>query len=365
MRIARHLGDGTEAFESKVGRALRRLREEGGIGPGNPGIELEEVDVSKLLLTVLQKKKNQISTLEGLANQMDRSPKTVQRALEELVGLGYNVYCNEGNVSLTEEDAQREATQQDNRAGGTVRFGVVSDTPLGAKAERLDVLEDLYQWFSDEGITTVYHAGNWIEGEFRNNLRERHVHGLDNQIDYFLERYPKVDGLTTEYIAGDDHEGWYQQREGISIGRYLESRAQEQGRMDLKYLGYLEHDIEFANSAGRMIVRIAHPGGGSAYALSYTPQKIVESYSRGEKPDVLIIGHYHKLEYIPAVRGVRVIQAGCTVDQGTWARKKRLAYHLGGWIIELDQCPQTGACRGCTTKDRTYFDREYHRNWEP
>ena len=38
--------------------------------------------------------------------------------------------------------------------------------------------------------------------------------------------------------------------------------------------------------------------------------------------------------------------------------KKRLAYNLGGWIIELDQCPQTGACRGWATRDRTYFAQD-------
>jgi len=356
------LGDYSSAYEAKVGRALRGLREAGEIGPAGSMVEEVEIDTSKLLLMALQKKKNQISTVEELANQIDRSPKTVQNTLEELSAAGYNVYSDNGNVSLTEEDPLREATQQENTEG-IIRFGVISDTHLGAKAERLDVLGDLYRWYESEGVTTVYHAGNWIEGESRHNIRERHIHGLDNQVNYFLDNYPSINGLTTKYIAGDDHEGWYQQREGISIGRYVESRARERGRTDLEYLGYLEHDIEYKNSAGTMSVRIAHPGGGSAYALSYTPQKIVESYSPGEKPDVLIIGHYHKLEYIPAVRGVRVIQAGCTVDQGTWARKKRLAYHLGGWILELEQDPDTGNCRRCATQDRTY-QRVLNRNWE-
>jgi hypothetical protein len=129
-------------------------------------------------------------------------------------------------------------------------------------------------------------------------------------------------------------------------------------------LGYLERDICFKNDNGEFIMRVMHPGGGSAYALSYTPQKIVESFAGGERPAVLIIGHYHKMEYIPALRNTHVIQAGCTVDQGTFARKKRLQYHLGGWIIELVQDERTGACIGCRAEARTFFDKQFYQVWE-
>ena len=45
-------------------------------------------------------------------------------------------------------------------------------------------------------------------------------------------------------------------------------------------------------------IMLMHPGGGTAYALSYRAQKIVQALPGGQKPDILAIGHYHKAEFI-------------------------------------------------------------------
>lgn len=84
---------------------------------------------------------------------------------------------------------------------------------------------------------------------------------------------------------------------------------------------------------GNTKVRVLHPGGGSAYAISYTSQKIVESYSESEKPDILLHGHYHKFEYL-YLRGIHIYQTGCLEEQTPFMRKKRLSAHLGCWVIE-------------------------------
>jgi hypothetical protein len=102
-----------------------------------------------------------------------------------------------------------------------------------------------------------------------------------------------------------------------------------------------------------------HPGGGSAYATSYTVQKLVESYSGGGKPAVLLAGHYHKLEFIN-VRNVWAIQTGCVQDQTPFARKKRLQYSIGAGVAELEQDAETGAIVGCTVEMWNYFDRGYY-----
>ena len=82
-------------------------------------------------------------------------------------------------------------------------------------------------------------------------------------------------------------------------------------------------------------MRLFHPSGGTAYALSYRPQKVVESYSGGRKPNILIMGHYHKSEYIPCLRNVMVIQAGTTCGQTPFMRRKSIAAHMGFWIVEF------------------------------
>jgi len=168
------------------------------------------------------------------------------------------------------------------------------------------------------------------------------------------------EGVTTHYIAGDDHEGWYAQREGIEIGRYLESRAKAAGRTDLHYMGYAESDVSLKCGSGEAVARIVHPGGGSSYALSYTAQKLVESYQGGEKPHILIIGHYHKAEYC-FPREVHCLQAACTQDQSLFMRKKKLAAHVGFWEIRFTQ-DSRGAIKHFGQDFFHFFDRGYYES---
>ena len=81
-----------------------------------------------------------------------------------------------------------------------------------------------------------------------------------------------------------------------------------------------------------------HPSGGCAYAVSYKSQKIIESYSGGQKPRAVFIGHFHKAEVLPMWRNVRAIQAGCFCSQTPFMIKKPTPAHVGGWIIEDKIC---------------------------
>ena len=58
-----------------------------------------------------------------------------------------------------------------------------------------------------------------------------------------------------------------------------------------------------------------------AYALSYKIQKMVEAMSGGEKPNILAVGHYHKLEMFP-YRNVQCFQTGTFQAQTPWMRGK-------------------------------------------
>lgn len=226
------------------------------------------------------------------------------------------------------------ATTYKSRGDDTYVFGAVSDNHLGSRYERLDVLNDLYDKFAEAGVDRVYNAGNWIEGESRFNHHELLVHGMDGQLKYLAKNYPQREGIVTYAVAGDDHEGWYAQREGIDIGNHAENIMREAGREDWVNLGYMEAHIrlENANTKAEAVMAVVHPGGGSAYATSYTVQKIIESLEGGEKPAVGLYGHYHKLMAMN-VRNVWVLQTGTTKDQDSFMRKKRLEAHVGGTKI--------------------------------
>lgn len=247
---------------------------------------------------------------------------------------------------------------------GKYNIGCISDNHYGSKYCREDVNEDLYDIFEREGITTVLNGGNWIDGEARFNKFELigRAHGMQSQLDYCAERYPRRKGITTYYVAGDDHEGWYAQREGVNIGQMLQDTAEKKGRTDLKYLGYMEAFITLRHKKTRKESKLLlmHPGGGSAYALSYAAQKIIESFQGGEKPAVLLLGHYHKLTF-DLIRDVWAVQIGCTKDLDSFGRKKRLAYHIGGVRLQLVQ-DEKGAIVECWPRFKHYFDRGYYQN---
>lgn len=242
------------------------------------------------------------------------------------------------------------------------KFGFIGDTHLCSKYERLDVLNNLYDLFELEEVDRVFHAGNWVDGECRLNQHDIKVSGIDNQLDYFVNKYPRKSFITYS-ITGDDHEGWWAKNHGIDIGNRLENIMINSGRLDWVDLGYMESYIPLKNvNSGREAqLLLIHPGGGSAYATSYRPQKIVESFQGGEKPAVLLIGHYHKLSY-NLIRGVHTIQVGCTEDQTPFMRKKGIDAHVGGGICTLKQHPHSGMIYSCTIQFLQYFNKGYYNN---
>ena len=94
---------------------------------------------------------------------------------------------------------------------------------------------------------------------------------------------------------------------------------------------------------------LLHPGGGSSYALSYRPQKIVEQIEGGTKPNVLAIGNYHKSDWLPSYRNVSVLQVGCFQRQTPFMLTKGLAAMVGGWILEI------GMGDGCSRQRAEFF----------
>ena len=306
------------------------------------------------------------ATAEALREKFQTTRGRVIDGLDALLARGVMVQEFGGVWSVSKQPAplQRDEKRHLLRGdrNGCYRLGVISDTHYGSKYCREDVVEDLYDWYAKEGIEKVYHCGNWIDGQSHFNKYDLipEAHGMQAQLELFVRRYPKKKNLKTYYVAGDDHEGWYAQREGIDIGRSLEDTARHSGRTDLVYLGYkeafvaLEHPKSHKHS--RMLVD--HPGGGSAYADSYAAQKRVEAAQPGEKPGVWLFGHWHKIGYFRP-RGVNVLLCGCTKDLDPFGRKKGLRYDVGGSIIEMRQ-DEGGAIVEFTPRIRTYYDRSYH-----
>lgn len=314
------------AVQSRLGKGL-------GLRFGQGGQQRDHDIPIEYRRILLQLTKDKRCTLTDLANRLDISPRQVQTIIEKMGVAGYQIDVQQEQVELERNPPGKVYHHAHAFKGKTYRFGVLSDTHLCSRHADEDGLNQAYEVFRREGITVVYHCGNIAEGQhgYPGQENELLAFGAHRQAQYVVERYPKVDSITTWFIGSSTcHEGGFYKYEGLEFGRMQEIAE----RGDLKYLGLDESDIALQGDKGTATMRLFHPGGGSAYALSYRPQKIVESLEGGEKPHILCIGHFHKMEYLPSLRNIHTIQAGCLEHQTAFARKRNIEFHRGFWLVE-------------------------------
>jgi predicted phosphodiesterase len=209
---------------------------------------------------------------------------------------------------------------------GRIRIGLCGDDHIGSLYSDQAAIDDVYKRFKAAGVEAVYKTGDITEGYGRRkgHSLECSLHGADAQVKGAAERIPDI-GKPQYFITGD-HDGWHWEAAGVDAGKAL---AKE--RKDLHYLGAFNATVELSP---KTTLGLVHPATGTAYAISYKPQKIVEALSGGEKPSILGIGHFHKAEYL-FYRNVHVFQTGCLQSQTPWMRRMNLSAHKGAWILDV------------------------------
>lgn len=204
---------------------------------------------------------------------------------------------------------------------------IVSDTHFGSIHQQLHLLNKIYEEAYNRGITTVLHCGDMVDGNYPNrpeSPRQQFLHGFDQQAMYVVDTYPKVKDITTMYILGSHDESHYKNGQG-TINEWV-SRC----RKDMIYLGQDTGEVKIN---GVKIV-MDHPGGGSAGALSYKPQKRIEILESGSKPKILLIGHYHK-SYSFVYRNVHGIEVPCLCDKTQFQQKQGLINYVGAYFLDI------------------------------
>ena len=218
--------------------------------------------------------------------------------------------------------------KQDICKNKVITFGLMGDPQLNSKYSQITYLHRYYDICSARKITDIYNTGDMDEGE---QMRMGHQYecynqGGDDHLKELIKNYPIREGITTHFITGN-HDASIYKRCGIDIGKAL---AKE--RSDMDYLGRDCARVEFTPHC---ILELRHPWDGTAYALSYKIQKMVEGMEADSKPNILAVGHYHKLEYL-FYRNIHCFQTGCFQMQTPFTRGKGISVHLGGWIVTVE-----------------------------
>lgn len=266
-------------------------------------------------------------TIESILARHKISERVLDAYLDDIKDMGYDI-VKEDNKILLNREAHAPVVFSKNWDGNkTIKFAVISDTHLNSNAQQLTHLNSFYDVAKAEGVDTIYHCGDLVDGDcvYPGHQFEVFNIGIDKQKDYAIVNYPKREGITTVLIGGNHDLKWFH-KGGVDICKAIAFE-----RPDLKYLGQYVADIEITPNCK---LRLEHPMGKPAYAVSYKTQRKIDNMRGGLKPNILCEGHYH----YSANFFRRNVHALCVPSfQGPTAFSTRLGLETdnGGFIITL------------------------------
>lgn len=205
---------------------------------------------------------------------------------------------------------------------------VVSDTHYGSIWCQPSMVNTSCYEAYNRGITDFYHIGDISDGDYA-KIRPNHVHevflyGATGQIDYVVENLPKYPGVKWHAIQGS-HDQTHQFNYGVVLAEEVAKK-----RKDFEYLGQDRAFVYFDNCK----VELFHPGGGTSRILSTKPQNGIDQMPSGNKPNLSIRGHYHKIYYM-LYRNIHMLLAPCNVDQSSFMMKNEIPNLMGNYFLTI------------------------------
>lgn len=211
--------------------------------------------------------------------------------------------------------------------GQEIRIGYLTDTHIGSIYTDYSYIREAREIFAQEGVDIVCHVGDVTEGM---SHRPGHIYecselGYDAQKERATELMGEFD-FCPGYVIDGNHDRWYIKSNGAKIVKDMCDQLE-----NWEFLGHDEGDIILGEN---VTLRLWHGEDGSSYAISYRLQKILESLSGGDKPDILLTGHVHKFGHF-FIRNVHTVSCGCIQKQSKWMRGKKIEAHTGFGIIDV------------------------------
>lgn len=185
--------------------------------------------------------------------------------------------------------------------------------------------ESALKQFKKEKCEFIAHVGDLTEGM---SNRPDHIYQLSH-IGYAAQKKHAREMLQLWpgkiYVISGNHDRWFIKNAGADI---IEDVTE-----NLPNVEYLGHDEGNISLKGKASLRLWHGEDGNSYAVSYRIQKVVESLTGGEKPNIMLFGHTHKTIYLPE-RNIHCYSLGSIQKQSKWMRGKRIKADTGFWIID-------------------------------
>jgi predicted phosphodiesterase len=230
--------------------------------------------------------------------------------------------------SLSRGQQPRAVTRHTPISRKSFRFGYFSDAHIGHEKFNTELFDYMVRFFKQAKPDFILNPGDHLEGM---SGRPGHVYelshvGFDQQFTRCVELYEQLGDVPMYGIDGN-HDQWFFKKNdnGVVVGHELAKRLPS-----YTHLGQDEGDLV----VGGVKIKLFHAGDGTAYATSYKIQKLIESFSGGEKPNIVLSGHYHKALYLFS-RGVHGFECGTLCGQSSFMRGKKIPAHMGFGLVTV------------------------------
>lgn len=319
--------------------------------PPKPAKPADDPDIKKLFEVT----KRRPIPFADLCDKMDLAPGKAKTLIQRAVDAGLNVRIAHDQVGI-ELERQLPKIQKLKIApivGGPQRVGVISDLHFGSKYCLRDEMKDCIHWMYDKGIREIVCPGDVLEGCYTHAKFERSHEGVDDQTEDAFQTLPHLPGLNYRSITGN-HDWTFTNQSGVDVGAFISAYFRQNGRDDFHAYGDRGAFLEIFGA----VIHLWHPGGSMAYAKTYTLQKKIESYAPGQKPNILLTGHYHQSAYMEE-RGIHALLCP-TFHGGQSAFGKSLKgspVAIGGYILSWT-LTRDGTIRDFCPERRSYFEAD-------
>lgn len=211
-----------------------------------------------------------------------------------------------------------------NFEGDELTFGFMTDPHIGSIFFEDSLMESFYKECEKQKANLIFCSGDITEGMSNrpDQIYELTDIGFSAQIEHaqiLLNKAP----LPILAIDGN-HDRWGIKSGGIFVVKEIAKKVPQ--------MTFLNHDVGDTMINGTKWT-LWHGEDTSSYATSYRIQKIIESMTGGDKPNVLLLGHTHKQAYI-FERNVHAVSGGALSYQSSWMRAKRIPCHTGFHILK-------------------------------
>lgn len=194
-------------------------------------------------------------TLLDLANYLKLSPKQTYNRVLTLINQGYNIY----RKNFATGDIQFSVLNQslDNMNNNilytipkddTLRVVIFSDAHIGNSLQRLDVLDEMYNYCIKNNIHITFNCGDLLNGVLSSGCGKPLKKDYEKQINILLEKYPFDPSIINFTLLGNHDKDFF--NGGMDLKQLLNKK-----RFDINTLDYQDSSVKVKNDE----IRLIHP----------------------------------------------------------------------------------------------------------